>query len=351
MERPDLSKVDPEIRAYIDYLESRLKVVPASRRVEKTTQAEDAPIKPDEPPQPAEGPTTINILTASWSGFAKRTHRHLYNRQHRGGMGIFDLDFDDDDHPVNLSAIEDNQNLLLFTSRARVYRQNFNRVPETAIRSKGDYLFDRLPLESDERLVAILPERSNGYVALVSASGRLRVLRHHLFGEHMKPGTAMYPYNDFGPLATACWTNGDGELLVVSKHGIGIRFSEKLIPPQGDWAIKLGADDAVTGLAPVYEDSDVFVIGADGRGTMRSMNSFAPNKSMGGSGKQLFKNSHVVSLLPVSLNDDLFIISMLGKLIRFRCDEVPSSEGVVQGVICMSLRGDEVVTAIASGPR
>jgi DNA gyrase subunit A len=351
MERPDLSNIDPKIIAYIEYLEAHVKVPTAPRRVEKSDLIEEPPFRADEPAQPAEGPTTINILTASLAGYAKRTHRHLYNRQHRGGMGIFDLDIAEDDQPVSLSSIDDNQNLLLFTNRARVYRQNFNRIPETAIRSKGDFLFDRLPLESDERLVAILPERSSGYVALISATGRLRVLRHHLFGEHMKPGTAMYPFNEFGPLSGVCWTNGDGELLVVSKHGVGIRFNEKLIPPQGDWAIKLGADDAVTSIAPVYADSDVFVIGSDGRGTLRSMTSFAANKSMGGSGKQLFKNNHVVRLVPVELSDDLFIISMLGKLIRFRCDEVPSSEGTVQGVICMSLRGDEVITAIASGGR
>jgi DNA gyrase subunit A len=164
----------------------------------------------------------------------------------------------------------------------------------------------------------------------------------------MKPGTAMYAYNDFGPLASVCWTNGDGELLVVSRYGIGIRFNEKLIPPNGDWAIKLSGDDHVVGITPVYADSDVFLIGADGRGTLRSMTGFAPNKSMGGSGKQLFKSNKVAGMVTVNSNDDLFIISQLSKIIRFRADEVPVSEGVVQGVICMTLRGDEVASVTTS---
>jgi DNA gyrase subunit A len=79
------------------------------------------------------------------------------------------------------------------------------------------------------------------------------------------------------------------------------------------------------------------------------METFAPNKSMGGSGKQLFKSSHTVGMVTVSYNDDLFIISQLGKIIRFRADEVPVSEGVVQGVICMTLRGDEVTSVVSSG--
>ncbi len=351
MQRPDLLGIDPNVVAYIEYLEAQLKPNPTQRKSERLRAVEEVepPIRADEPALPAEGPTSINILTASRLGIAKRTHRHLYNRQHRGGMGIFDLELNQEDQPVNLTSVDDSQNLLLFTNRARVYRLNLNRVVDTAIRSKGDTLFDRMPLEADETLVTILPEKSSGYIALVSASGRMRNLRHHLFGEHMKPGTAMYPFNEFGLLAAACWTNGDGDLLTVTRNGAGIRFSEKLIPPQGDWAIRLAGNDQVVDLTAVYDDSDVIVVGADGKGTLRSMTGFSPNKSMGGSGKQLFKNNRVVGVNAVNINDDLFIISQLGKIIRFRCDEVPISDGVVQGVICMSLRGDEVVAITSSG--
>ncbi len=351
MQRPDLLGIDPNVVAYIEYLEAQLIPLPTQRKIEKVRSVVEVepPFRADEPALPAEGPTPINILTASRLGIAKRTHRHLYNRQHRGGMGIFDLELNQEDQPVNLTSVDDSQNLLLFTNRARVYRLNLNRVVDTVIRSKGDTLFDRMPLDTDENLVTILPEKSSGYIALVSASGRMRNLRHHLFGEHMKLGTAMYPFNEFGPLAAACWTNGDGDLLTVTRNGAGIRFSEKLIPPQGDWAIRLAGNDQVVDLTAVYDDSDVIVVGADGKGTLRSMTGFSPNKSMGGSGKQLFKNNRVVGVNAVNINDDLFIISQLGKIIRFRCDEVPISDGVVQGVICMSLRGDEVVAITSSG--
>ena len=347
MDRPDLNNIDQKVVAYIEYLEGRIKPAPSQpRRAERASVETEAEALPhfDEPAQPAEGPTSINIITASRFGIAKRTHRHLYNRQHRGGMGIFDLDAGDDDQPVCLAGVDDSQNLLLFTSRARVFRYALNRLIDSPVRNKGESLFDRLPLEADETLAAVLPERSSGYIALISVSGRVRVLRHHLFGEHMKAGMSLYPYSDFGILANVCWTHGDGELVVVSENGIGIRFNEKLIPPNGDLAIKLSSDDQVAAIAPVYADSDVFLIGADGKGTLRSMAGFAANKSMGGSGKQLFKSKRVVGMVTVNTNDDVFIISQLGKIIRFRADEVPASDGVVQGVICMSLRGDEVAS-------
>lgn len=349
MQRPDLNGVDPTIVLYIEYLENQIKTPGARTRSVSSSVEERVDLIAAEAILPAEPPTTLNIITASRLGIAKRTHRHWYNRQHRGGMGIFDLELDDGDWPVSLTSVDDLENLLLFTNRARVFRFALNRVVETPVRGKGESLFDRLPLEEGERLVTILPERSSGYVALVSAAGRLRSLRHHLFGEHMKPGASMVSYQEFGELAGACWTPGDGDLLTVTRHGMAIRFSEKLLPPQGDWAIRLANEDQVVSVTAVYDDSDIFVLGADGKGTLRSMTGFAANKSMGGSGKQLIKNAHVVKAGAINLNDDLFLISRLGKIIRFRCDEIPLTDGVIQGVICMTLRGDEVMTFVNSG--
>jgi DNA gyrase/topoisomerase IV subunit A len=78
------------------------------------------------------------------------------------------------------------------------------------------------------------------------------------------------------------------------------------------------------------------------------MAGFAPNKSLGGSGKIAIKNDQVVSAFSIEPNDDIFIISRLCKIIRFPADEVPPTEGVVQGVNCISLRADEVVAATRS---
>jgi DNA gyrase subunit A len=76
------------------------------------------------------------------------------------------------------------------------------------------------------------------------------------------------------------------------------------------------------------------------------MSGFAPNKSPGGSGKIAFKSNHVIGAVAVEANDDLFLISRLGKVIRFPAEEVASTEGIVQGVNCMALRSDET-TALA----
>jgi len=347
MDRPDLSDVDPKIRAYIEYLESQIKAKSSSGKERiHSNIVPDTLVDEVEEQLPSELPTTLNIITISKSGIAKRTARHLYSRQHRGGMGIFDLDVASPDYPAILTCADENHNLILFSNTARAFRLNVNKITSTAVRSKGEILLQRIALEQEESIVAVLPERASGYIAMASASGRVRCLRHHLFGEHMKPGTTMYQYKDFGPLVSACWTPGESDLFVATQNGLAIRFSEKLVPPQGDLGIRLTGDDAVVAITSVYPDSGVFLVGADGKGTVRLMSGFAPNKSMGGSGKLAMKCQKLVGATAIEENDDLFIITCQGKIIRFKADEVPGTEGVIQGVNCISMRVDEVAAVI-----
>ena len=350
MDRPDLSDIDPKVRAYIEYLESQVKVKPSPGKERiHASLVPDTYLDQVEEQLPSELPTTLNIVTISKSGIAKRTARHLYPRQHRSGMGIFDLDVASPDYPAILTCADETQNLILFSSTARAFRVSVSKIIATPVRAKGEILLQRISLDPDESIVAVLPERASGYVAMASASGRVRCLRHHLFGEHMKPGTSMYQYKEFGPLVSACWTPGESDLFVATQNGLAIRFSEKLVPPQGDLGIRLAADDAVVAITAVYQDSGVFMIGEDGKGTVRLMSGFAPNKSMGGSGKLAMKCQKLVGAMAIEENDDLFIITCQGKIIRFKADEVPGTEGVIQGVNCISMRSDEVASAIKTG--
>ncbi|MCL4562388.1 MAG: hypothetical protein M1281_17475, partial [Chloroflexi bacterium] len=207
-----------------------------------------------------------------------------------------------------------------------------------------------LPLENDERIIAILPEQASGYIALVSQRGMVRCLRHHLFGEYLRPGTSFFNVREFGPLAAASWTPGDADLFIATRSGTAIRFPEKLVPPAGVLGIRLAADDIPVAVTGVYPDSSVFLAGEDGHGTIRLMSGFNPNKSAGGGGKTAMRTNKLIAAMQINPDDDILIISRLGKIIRFKASEVAATEGVVQGVICMSLRGDECVAAAKSKP-
>lgn len=344
-DRPDLSRVDPSVRAYIEALEAELGRLQKKKRESIVSSEED--VESTLPLEPSELPTTQNIITITAGGIAKRTPRHLYFRQRRGGMGIFDLEAPGDEPPAILTMADESLSLLLFTNQARAFRVPVRSLPEAQVRARGQALFNRSPLGPDEHFRAALPDVFKGSVALVSTRGMVRILRHHVFGEYMKPGTSMFDPAKFGPLAAVCWTPGAGDLLILTRQGHGIRFSPEKFPPQGAPGMRLDEGDEVVAIASVTQESQVFLISADGRGTVRSMAGFAPNKSAGGSGKIAINSDKLVGGLAMEPGTDIFLISRLSKIIRFMAAEVPVKEGVVQGVNCMALRADEV-TALAS---
>jgi DNA gyrase subunit A len=348
--RPDLNGIPEEVRAYIDALEAELERVRQSSRERPRAATSVAEVEPEEMEdvEPSEPPTSIHVITATISGTAKRTPRHYYTRQRRGGMGIFDLDAPHDEPPAVITLADEHQSLLMITTLARAFRLPVSAVKAGEVRDRGASLFGRLELGEDERLAALLPVQAQGYVAMVSQRGGVRMLRHHVFGEHMKPGAPLYDVKVFGPLASACWTPGDSDLFIATRQGKAIRFSEKTIPPQGGQGIRLSDNDQAVAITSVYENSGVFLLSADGKGAIRLMEGFSANKAPGAGGKIALNTDHLITALSVDEKDDIFIISRLSKIIRFPAGHIPPKEGVVQGVICMSLRGDEPAAAAAA---
>jgi len=343
VERPDLSQVDPAVRAYIETLEAELDGLRAVGAEPDEVEAVESP------PEPQEPPTTINVISVSALGFAKRTPRHLYSRQRRGGMGVFDLEVAEGDRPAFLTLADVSHTLIAITSLARAFRVRVSDLPETLVHARGESLADRLRLQRDERLAAVLPTRDSGYLAVLSWRGYVRGLRYNFFGEGMTPGVSVYDAKEFGTPVAACWTPGDADLFIGTRRGTAIRFSERSVPVAGCQGIRLEAEDAAVTIAAVQPDSGVFLLGASGKATIRLMPGFAPNKSPGGGGKTAMRGDRLVAALTVESTDDLFIISRLGKMIRFRASDVPAKEGVVQGVNCMALRSDETA-AVVNGP-
>lgn len=349
--RPDLTNIPLAVREYIMMLEAELEQL---RGTQKSSVAHFSSRKSDsveelpEIAEPTEPPTTINIITATASGMAKRTPRHLYTRQRRGGMGIFDIEITQEEAPAIIAFADQQQTVLLLTNLGRAFRLPVSILQETSVRGRGEIIFRKPTLQQDENLVAILPERAEGYVALCSQTGMVRLLRHHVFGEYMKPGMALYDYRSFGPLASACWTPGDSDLFIATRQGRAIRFSEKLVSPQGTQGIRLSGGDLVISITSVYSDSHVFLLSADGKGTLRIIESFTANKSPGAGGKIAIDTDHLICAVAVNQDQDIFIISKLCKIIRFPASDIPPKDGVVQGVICMSLRADEPVAVAVS---
>ncbi len=339
LERPDLSQVSPEVQAYIEALEAQV------------VQLEGGPKRPS-PVQvePSEPPTTINVVTISWDGKIKRTPRHLYGRQRRGGMGVFDLDTAEPDAPALLAVADENDTLLLFSNYGRAFRLPLAKINEVPVRAQGQALADLLTFQVHERIIAALPANQGRYIALVSQRGWVRRVRDGYLSANMLQGMSFHNVKEGGYLVGACWTPGDGDLFIATKQGKAIRFMESQVPTRGCLGLRAQVDDEVVAITAVSPHSGVFLMSDDGKGTIRLMSGFMANKAPGAGGKVAMKTDNLIGALAVNESDDILAISRLGKIIRFQAAEVPTKEGVVQGVNCMTLRAD-AVTAVAIAPK
>lgn len=334
LEQPDLGSVEPEVLAYIEALEAELERLRGGGG------------EPARAPEPTEPPTPLNVLTLTRTGVGKRTPRHFYTRQRRGGMGVFDLELDEAEPALLLGVADEHEALLLFSNFGRVFRLQTSSLVETPVRGKGVLL--SLPLQAHERVVAVLPADQNKGVVIASQRGWVRSVRASYLGKGLIQGMTFHDVKEGGYITAVCWTPGDGDLLMVTRAGLGIRFAERHVSQRGCLGIRVAQGDEVVGVTAVTEESGVFLAGHDGKGTIRLMNGFAANKAPGAGGKVVMKAEKVIGATAVHESDDIFIISQLGKLIRFQAGEIPAKEGVVQGVNCMALRNDEAVAFTVS---
>ncbi len=341
LERPDLTGVEPDVLAYIEALEAALAGTRRPRAMTSAVAADSA--ADEEPPELSEPPTTRNLITLSQAGIIKRTPRHLYGRQRRGGMGIFDLELPDDDTPALLRVLDESQMALAFTSEGRAFRFPVAELPQAAVRARGQSISRWVPLRPGERVIAVLPDQGGAQVALVSERGQVQRVRASFVGSHMIPGMRFHELKNGGPLVGACWTSGKDDLFIATRQGFAVRFPEERVHDSGSLGIRLERDDVTVGIAAVTDSSVVFLLSADGKGALRAMEGFAANKMPGAGGKSALKTERLAGLTTVAPTDDLFIISRLSKIIRFQSVEVPPKAGVVQGVACIALRSDEAV--------
>lgn len=348
--RPDLTGVPITVVQYIDHLEEE---IAALRNAAQSSRSRGP--RNDAPAEPSEPPTTMQVISISQTGLAKRTPRHLYIRQRRGGMGVFDLEGNEDDPPAHLVVADESQSLVVITNEARAFRIPVSSIDKTDVRGRGSSILSSFPLKEGESLAVILAADqgqtkgiSGSHVVLVSERGQVRRIASHYFGDNLQPGTVLYNVSEGGAPAAACWSTGDQELFLITRAGQAIRFAEKQVPVRGCLGMRVDPSDRIVGAAAVNIDGGVFIATDEGKGTVRLMAGFTANKSPGAGGKVGIKSDVVTGATAVGIDDDIFMISRLGKIIRFQANEIPAKEGVVQGVNCMSLRADECTGISAS---
>jgi DNA gyrase subunit A len=300
------------------------------------------------------------VVTVTHGGYVKRSAKNLYRAQRRGGRGVTGAATHEEDFVSQMFVASTHDNLLMFTSKGRVYTRKVWEVPAAGRTARGKAFVNLLPLQEGERVMALLPVREfaeGAFVVMGTRRGIIKKTSLGAFSNVRQSGIIALTIEDDDALVGVRITEGNADLLLGTRDGWAIRFKEENVRPMGRSArgvrgIKLREDDdQVVGMAVVPREQPVTLLTVCERGYgKRTPTSDYPTKNRGGKGvitiKTTERNGKVVGLRIVTDEDDLMLITDGGKLIRMPVNGIPTIGRNTQGVRLIRLEEGEQVVAM-----
>ncbi len=304
------------------------------------------------------------VISITHSGYAKRLPLATYRQQRRGGRGVMGMDLKEDDYIEHLHICSTHDFLLFFTNRGKVYRLKVYELPEGSRTSKGRALVNVLPLRDGEKVTAVIPTRDfseNRYLVFATANGLVKKTEFAAYNTPIRAdGIIAIKIRDDDELVQVRLTSGDDDILLVSRSGHAIRFSEEATRPMGrdtsgvkgmNVAAKVdGAQNRVLAMDVARDDAELFVVTENGYGKRTSVSEY-PIKGRGGKGvltaKLTAKKGGLAGALIVREHQDLLFISQNGMVQRTQAGGISRMGRATQGVRVMNMKEDDCVSAVA----
>ncbi|MGB0889270.1 MAG: DNA gyrase subunit A, partial [Solirubrobacterales bacterium] len=177
------------------------------------------------------------VISITNSGYIKSLPLDTYRSQKRGGVGIKGMDTKDDDYIEHLFITSTHDYLLFFTNRGKVYRQKVYELPEMARTAKGRALVNLLPLRDGERVQAVIATRDfkeSKYLAFATKKGQVKKTEFLEYNTPIKAdGIIAIKIRDDDELVAVRLTNGEDDVIMISKSGHAVRFKEEQARPMG----------------------------------------------------------------------------------------------------------------------
>ncbi|MBI4128202.1 MAG: DNA gyrase subunit A [Parcubacteria group bacterium] len=308
-------------------------------------------------------PDYSTVIVRTESGYVKRIRPELFKTQHRGGKGLTGMVTKEMDAVVEVVATSTHAELLLFTNRGRVFRLKAYEIPEGSRVAKGKAMVNFLELASEEYVTALVPSTSKGMKYLVMAT-RLGVVKKTAlsdFASVRRSGLIAIRLGEGDLLRWVMPVSGDHEILLSSKHGKTIRFSERDIRGMGRQAsgvrgMKLAKGDELIDMEVIERSIpqlELLVVTKAGLGKRTKLASFR-KQHRGGKGLKLLsttvRTGTAVTTMLLSESQrntmDLLLISARGQTIRIPVRSISLLGRQAQGVRIMRLsEGDSVASA------
>ena len=295
------------------------------------------------------------VFTLTERGYLKRMPTDTYRSQRRGGRGIMGMTRREEDTVKTMFTCSTHDYIMFFTDYGRAYKLKGYEIPESSRTGKGVNAVNILPLDTEEKISAMLrvPAEANGeYLCMVTRNGIIKRTLLDAYKNIRKNGVIAITLDEDDALAWVKLTNGEDDLLVGTRKGMSIMFKEtdaRAIgrTARGVKAIELREGDEVVGFDVLKEDAVVLTVTETGYGR-RSVKAEYRMQSRGGKGVINYKTDKfgdVAALITVEDEDDIILISSGGIIIRMPADTISTFSRTSKGVRIMRMtEGDKLVT-------
>lgn len=324
------------------------------------------------------------IITLTHNGLIKRTNVSSYRAQRRGGKGVIGMATregageEDQDFVEHLFTASTHDYLMFFTNTGRVYVERVHEIPDMGRAAKGRNIANLLELKPGEAIAALIrieartgADREDttwqqpGFLFFATRQGTVKKTALEDFANVRKGGIIAIGIEPGDSLIDVKFTSGEDQVVLITRAGMSIRFSETEVRPMGRPAagvrgISLEPGDEVVALAVVVKDATLLVVGENGIGKRTPFDQVLEDGSIepvyrlqgrGGKGiitmKTTEKTGGVVGALPVRETDEIMVITAAGQMVRTFVKDIRETGRNAQGVKVIELAEGDKLQAIA----
>ncbi|GHE90492.1 DNA topoisomerase (ATP-hydrolyzing) subunit A [Thalassotalea profundi] len=317
------------------------------------------------------------VVTLSNEGYVKYQVLSDYQAQRRGGKGKAATKMKEEDFIERLLVANTHDTILCFSNRGKLYWLKVYQLPLASRTARGRPIVNLLPLDSDEKITAILPVREyedDKFIIMATASGTVKKTPLTAYSNQRANGIIALNLRDDDTLIGVDITNGENDIMLFSDAGKVVRFNEKardsetgevkLDPETGEEVhalramgrtatgvrgIRLEGDQKVVSLIVPKNDGAILTITQNGYGKRTDLAEY-PAKSRATKGvvsiKVSDRNGPVVGAVQVEELDEIMLITDNGTLVRTRVNEVSVIGRNTQGVRIIRTAEEEHVVAL-----
>jgi DNA gyrase subunit A len=301
-------------------------------------------------------------VTVTHSGYIKRNSVSLYRSQHRGGKGVTAVKNIEEDFVSDLYVASTLDIFLFFTNQGKVFWRKVYQLPLAGRTARGKAIVNLLNLAEDEKIAAILPiasfedESNDKTILMVTKSGRIKKTSLQEFSRPLRKGKRALTINEGDEIIAAHVLNGEDTILLVTKKGMCIHFSESDIRTMGRTAagvrgIRLGADDVVVNAIVIKSNNSILIATENGYGKRSPIEEYRL-QNRGGKGvrgiKRSLRNGDVIAAMQVDEDEEVILIADSGKIIRMDLSTIRIIGRSTQGVKLINLEENERVVSLDS---